>query len=312
MSNVAPVLRDYGTRYQQQRFLRPAFAGIDVWCQLMSEPGAGSDVASLATRAERDGDAWVVNGQKVWTGFAYTASYGLLVARTNPDLPKHTGITCFVVDMHAPGVEVRPLRQMTGRAEFNEVFLTDVVVPDAMRVGPVERGWDVISSNLQGERLAFVGGEGGEARRSTEVLARWRDEPATPAFRVRMAAMYERLLALDLTVERAAELRAREDASLHPSGLKLLGTEVGVALAELELERLGVAGSLMPSSYPDGSPEVEFNHGDTVQERFLRTRANTIEGGTSEVNRNVVAERQLGLPREPRDDVGRPWSEVPR
>src|SRR5689334_7193919 len=164
----APVVLTHGSEEQKQRYLRPNFACEEIWCQLFSEPGAGSDVASLATRAERDGDEWIINGQKVWTTLAHLSRWGMLVARTDPNQPKHKGLTYFVVDMHGPGVEVRPLRQMTGEAEFNEVYFTDARIPDAERLGDVGEGWRVSLTTLMNERVA-IGGQ--VAPRGTGAIA---------------------------------------------------------------------------------------------------------------------------------------------
>src|SRR5690606_21240311 len=153
----APTIVTHGSEEQKRRYLRPLFTNEEIWCQLFSEPGAGSDVASLSTRAVRDGDEWVVNGQKVWTTLAHVSRFGMLVARTDPDAPKHKGLTYFVVDMHAPGVEVRPLYQITGEAEFNEVYFTDVRIPDAERLGEVGEGWRVSLTTLMNERVAIGG-----------------------------------------------------------------------------------------------------------------------------------------------------------
>ena len=168
----------FGTEEQKQTFLRPLWTGEQIWCQLFSEPGAGSDLAAVSTRAVRDGDDWVVNGQKVWTSSAHKAQMAILVARTNPDVPKHAGLSYFLCDMDHPGVDVRPLRQITGEAEFNEVFLTDVRIPDSQRLGDEGQGWKVATATLNNERVAIGGGGGGRESGMVGVLAKtWREHP---------------------------------------------------------------------------------------------------------------------------------------
>ena len=232
---AAPTILRYGTDEQQQRFLRPLWTGEEVWCQLFSEPGAGSDLAALGTRAVRDGDDWVVNGQKVWTSSAHQARWAILIARTDPDVPKHRGITYFVCDMTAPGVEVRPLRQITGEAEFNEVFLTDVRIPDAHRLGEVGEGWRVAQTTLMNERVAIGGGalprEGGMIGL---VAATWRDRPE-----LRTPGLHERLLRLwvDAEAARLTGERLRQQLAAGQPGPE--GSAMKLAFARLNQEICG-------------------------------------------------------------------------
>jgi alkylation response protein AidB-like acyl-CoA dehydrogenase len=309
---AAPTILTHGTDEQRHRLLRPLFTCEEIWCQLFSEPGAGSDVAGLATRAVRDGDEWVVNGQKVWTTLAHTAKWGLLLARTDPDVEKHRGMTYFVVDMQAPGVEVRPLRQMTGEAEFNEVFFTDVRIPDSARLDAVGAGWRVAMTTLMNERVAIGGGV--SARNSGPIhdaLHIWRQRGGGTA------AERDRLLRLwvDADVSRLTNMRARELRRVGTPGpegsvAKLIGAELNKDIYDLCVDLLGMTGTLYPTHYEMRSPDRAGNAGD-VRHSFLRSRANSIEGGTSEIMRNILGERVLGLPGEPRTDKGIPWSEVP-
>lgn len=305
--NAAPVLAAHGTEEQCARHLRACFSIEDVWCQLMSEPGAGSDVAGLSTRATWDGERWHVTGQKVWTSFAHVARWGLLVARTDPDVPKHRGITCFIVDMQAPGLDVRPIRMLTGKADFNEVYLDDVVLEDSARVGPVGRGWSVVRANLEGERRAF--GEIGDGPSAgTHLLERWRDcaDPAAETDRVLDAVVAA--LAAQLTA-----VRSGADATLHPAVVKLLSSESTQAAFEVALDLDGPAGTLHATEEYAFERPVRANifHGDAGT-RYLRSRSLTIEGGTSMILRNTLADQVLGLPKEPRVDVGVPWRDIPR
>ncbi len=316
---VAPTLVAHGTEDQQRRLLRPLFTGEEVWCQLFSEPGAGSDVASLATRAERDGDEWVVTGQKVWTTVAHLARRGLLLARTDPDVPKHAGITCLLVDMQAPGVEVRPLHQITGEAEFNEVFFTGAVVPDTDRLGAVGEGWRVAVTTLMNERVA-IGGNVGERGTGpiSDALAlwreRWRDDPSPHAMALRDAVV-RRWIAHEvarLTNLRAAHNRRAGTPGPEGSVAKLAFAEDNKRTYELCVDLLGAEGMLYPNDYPQVRPTGLSLGAADVRRSFLRARANSIEGGTSEVMRNILGERVLGLPGGPRGDRDAPWREVPR
>jgi alkylation response protein AidB-like acyl-CoA dehydrogenase len=317
---AAPTILVHGTDEQKTRYLRPLFTCEEIWCQLFSEPGAGSDVAGLATRAVRDGDEWVVNGQKVWTTLAHTARFGLLVARTDPEVPKHRGMTYFVVDMHAPGVDVRPLRQMTGDAEFNEVFFTDVRVPDTDRLDAVGAGWRVAMTTLMNERVAIGSGVAARAAGPIhEALAIWKDAATsdgarrTGAHRARLMSLWVAAEVARLTNLRARELRRAGAPGPEGSVAKLATAELNKAIYELCVDLLGMEGTLYPTDYAMRRPDrAIFSGSDDARYTFLRTRANSIEGGTSEIMRNILGERVLGLPGEPRLDKDMAWSEVPR
>ncbi|TQS30570.1 acyl-CoA dehydrogenase family protein [Microbispora sp. KK1-11] len=309
---AAPTILAFGTEEQKKRFLRPLWTGEEVWCQLFSEPGAGSDLATLATRAVREGDEWVVDGQKVWTSSAHTARWGILVARTDPGVPKHRGLTYFVCDMHAPGVEVRPLRQITGEAEFNEVFLTGVRLPDALRLGEVGDGWRVAQTTLMNERVA-IGGAPARRTMMGLVAETWRSRPE-----LRTHDLHQRLLKLwvDSEVMRLTAVRLREQlAAGHPgpegSGMKLAFARLHQELSGIEVEMLredGLAYDDWTFRRPD---KVDFI-GREAGYRYLRAKGNSIEGGTSEILRNIIAERVLGLPAEPRADKDVAWKDLPR
>jgi alkylation response protein AidB-like acyl-CoA dehydrogenase len=303
----------------QRRWLRPLFTGEEVWCQLFSEPGSGSDLASLSTRAVRDGDEWVITGQKVWNTLAHIADRGMLVTRTNPDAPKHKGLTYFALDMHAPGVEVRPLRQITGEAEFNEVYLTEVRVPDADRIGDVNDGWRVAMTTLSNERTSIGGGGSGIPPRGSGAIAEavrlWREEAVdhNPATLDRVMKLWARAEALRLTNIRASQGRRVGNPGPEGSIAKLMFAEVNKRIYDLCVELLG-ADALIDYDYTDRRSEQLGLVGPPGSSRmmFLRSRANSIEGGTSEIQRNILGERVLGLPGEPRTDKDLPWKDVPR
>jgi alkylation response protein AidB-like acyl-CoA dehydrogenase len=308
----APTVLTHGSDDQRRRYLRPLFTGEEVWCQMFSEPGAGSDVASLSTTAVRDGDEWIVNGQKVWTSLAHVARWGMIVARTNPDLPKHKGMTYFVVDMEAPGVDVRPLRQMTGQAEFNEVFLSDVRIPDAERLGDVGEGWRVALTTLMNERVS-IGGvippkEGGIIR---EALRAWREGDRSSAVtRDELTKLWIDAEVLRLTNIRAAQLRSVGTPGPEGSVSKILAAEHNKAVTSFVVDLLGPSGMLY-TSYEMERPGASMEW-DCDQKAFLRMRANSIEGGTTEVMKNILGERVLGLPGDVRVDKDLPWKDVPR
>jgi alkylation response protein AidB-like acyl-CoA dehydrogenase len=320
MALAGPTIVTHGTDEQKRRYLRPMFTGEERWCQLFSEPGAGSDFAGLATRAVRDGDEWVVNGQKVWNTLAHLADLGMLVARTRPDLPKHRGLTYFAVDMHAPGVEVRPLRQITGEAEFNEVYLTDVRIPDGARIGAEGDGWRVALTTLMNERVSIGGGGGGGAVKrggaAIDAVRVWQalDESArTPARRDRLMRLWVRGEVQRLTTSRAAAAMRAGNPGPEGSVAKLAYAELNKDVYECCIDLLGADGQV-GYDYTFRRPEELDVTGAARGPRhaFLRVRANSIEGGTSEIMRNILGEQVLGLPGEPRVDKDLPWSDVPR
>jgi alkylation response protein AidB-like acyl-CoA dehydrogenase len=307
----AAALHAAGTTEQKRRLLRPLFTCEEYWCQLFSEPGAGSDLAGLATSAVRDGDEWIVNGQKVWTSGARIARWAILIARTDPHVPKHRGLTFFICDMHSDGVEIRPLRQADGGAHFNEVFLTDVRIPDSMRVGEVGQGWGVSLAGLNSEREGF-GLSVQIGLTIDDVLSLWSsrgDRGSTEAvvMRQRMvrAWMTDQILRYSNLRMKAAQ--GKGGANNHGSMAKIVRARHGQELQNLAVDIIGAAG-MLGGNY-DWALE---GRSPSVPVHFVRSRAMTIEGGTSEIMLNVTAERLLGLPGDIRVDKDRPWIEVPR
>ncbi len=321
MALAGPTIVTHGSDDQKRRFLRPMFTGEERWCQLFSEPGAGSDFAGLATRAVRDGDEWIVNGQKVWNTLAHLADWGMLVTRSNPDLPKHKGMTYFAVDMHSPGVEVRPLRQITGEAEFNEVYLTDTRIPDANRIGDEGEGWRVSLTTLMNERSAIGAGSAGGAKprrgaAANDAVAVWNglaESERTGARKDELMRLWVRGEVGRLTNMRAAEAAKAGNPGPEMSVAKLEFAEFNKELYDFCIDLLGADG-LVGYDYtfrrPTELDATGINKG--LQYAFLRVRANSIEGGTSEILRNILGEQVLGLPGEPRVDKDPPWSTVPR
>jgi alkylation response protein AidB-like acyl-CoA dehydrogenase len=305
---VGPALLRWGNERQKHRYLRPIARNEEIWCQLFSEPGAGSDLASLATRATLDGDTWALRGQKVWTSLGDVAEFGLLLARSDPDVPKHQGITAFIVPMKAGGVTVRPLRQITGHAEFCEVFLDDVIIDDVMRLGPVNQGWRVATSVLMNERTSASGSgaalPGTVTGRSISALIKRHAPVQEPTMRQRLAQAYIEDRVVTFTNQRAAT-RRRLGQPTGPEGSisKLFFTEHTQRLQNLAVDLEGPAAQ----AWLPGDRWLQ-----QTAWSFLRVRSKTISGGTSEVQRNILAERILGLPKEQEIDREVPWSQVPR
>jgi alkylation response protein AidB-like acyl-CoA dehydrogenase len=311
---AAPTILAFGTPEQRERFLRPLWTGEEVWCQLFSEPGAGSDLAALGTRAVRDGDDWVVTGQKVWTSGAHESQWAILVTRTDPDVPKHQGMTYFLCDMTAPGVEVRPLRQITGEAEFNEVFLTDVRIPDAHRLGAVGEGWKVAQTTLMNERVAIGGHVQPREGGLIGIVAKtWRERPElrTPELRDRLVQHWVEAETLRLAGTRLRQQLTAGAPGPEGSAMKVAFSELNQALTGLEVELLGDEG-LAYDDWTFRRPAIVDFTGREAGYRYLRAKGNSIEGGTSEVLRNIIAERVLGLPSEPRVDKDVAWKDLPR
>ncbi len=352
---AAPTIATHGTDEQRERYIRPIVTGTEAWCQLFSEPGAGSDLAGLQTRAERDGDEWVVTGQKVWTSGGQVADMGMLLARTNPDVPKHQGITYFALDMRQPGVEVRPLREMTGRALFNEVFLTEARVSGDAIIGGANNGWAVANTTLAFERAGLGAGGGGARGSSTAVpgsiagdlskragdlvSARSRGGAGGPGGVPGSSALLQ-TLARSLGVNRDPVIRqglaqlhilteigrftAQRQKALRASGGDIAGAGNLAKLAMSNILRLtrdlgpqilGPRGMLHGYTAAQNAaladlPSAEL--GAVVTEMTLFAPAPTIYGGTDEIQRNIVGERALGLPKEPNQDKVTPFRDLPR
>ena len=305
---IGPTIIAHGTAAQRERYLRPMLRGDEIWCQLWSEPGAGSDLASLATRADRDGDEYVLNGQKVWTSGAHYCELGLGIFRSDPDVPKHQGITCLIVPMDTPGIEIRPLRQINGKAHFNEVFFTDVRVPVANRVGEAGEGWTVARTTLMNERFAVSGLGSSEAGFAALVgLARsvargGGDQISDPVVRQRLAHVYSVGKVLDLTTARVKSSLSRGMIpGIEGSILKLAMAQLGTELVDAGTDLLGPAGGWTGPAAPE-----EGRWPDALLGSF----AMHIGGGTDEIQRNIIGESVLGLPREPSVDRDVPFRDL--
>ena len=293
---------------QLDRYVRPALRGEEVWCQLFSEPAGGSDLAALRTRAERDGDDWIINGQKIWTSGAHLSDFGIIVVRTDPNVPKHEGLTFFFLDMKSPGIEIRPIHQMSGASHFNEVFFTDVRVPDAQRLGAVGQGWKVSLTTLMNERLAVgeVHRPGCRGPAGAQPLADAGRQPAirNGAVRERIAEWYARTQGLKFTRFRTMTALSRgqtpgPENSIH----KLVNACKLQDIASYGLDLMGMAGLVMDDDLAEAYA--------MFQQALLSSPSARIAGGSDEILRNIIAERVLGLPADIRVDKNRPFNQVP-
>ncbi|MFM2047277.1 MAG: hypothetical protein RL383_1354 [Actinomycetota bacterium] len=308
---AAPTIIHAGSEEQKQRYVIPALAGEEIWCQLFSEPGAGSDLASLSTRAVRDGDEWVVNGQKIWTTGAHYSQFGILIARTDPGAPKHRGISYFICPMDLPGIEVRNIRNIAGADSFNEVFFTDVRIPHANIVGEPHDGWRLAKVTLGNERvsLSSSGVLWGAGPKATDIIDEARALGVSdPVMRQRLVALWIEHTVLEVVRLRTLAARLRgEQPGPEASIRKIMADEHGQRAMEIARDLIGADAMLT------GSREGE----KTLKSRswysgYMFSRALTIGGGTGEVQRNILGEKVLGLPAEPDDSITRPWSEVAR
>jgi len=307
---AGPTIMHAGNDAQKERYLLPMLAGEEMWCQLFSEPGAGSDLANLSTRAVRDGDVYVVNGQKIWTSFAHLAKFGILIARTDPDAPKHQGISYFICPMDLPGIEIRPIYEMTGLYTFNEVFFDDVRIPAENLVGDENRGWGLAKVTLSNERVSLstggvLWGNGPTAFELVD-LVRKGGGVDDPTLRQRVASIYCEAEILRLIRLRTVSAAVRgKPPGPEASVRKALADEHGQHVMDLAKDLTGSAGMLSTTG-PLGQGDGSWNYG------FLFSPALTVGGGTSEGQRNIVAERVLGLPHDPDAEAGKTWAETRR
>jgi len=309
---TAPTLMMHGTEEQKKEHLPSILSGENVWCQLFSEPGAGSDLAGLRTKAVKDGDEWVINGQKVWTSGAHYSDWGILVTRTDFDAPKHKGLTYFIVDMKTPGIEIRPIKQITGGANFNEVFLTDVRIPDSNRVDREGNGWAVALTTLMNERMSIGGFMGMDPSIMFDEISYLAANTYVdgivgtdhPVVRQRISHFYAASKAMDLTVSRT--LSALSKGGMPGSESSIVKLAMGLLIQEIAAFAMELQGGL---GFEYGA-DATFQHG-SWQEMYLGIPAARIAGGTDEVQRNIIGERVLGLPTEARVDKGVAFKDIP-
>lgn len=305
----APTMMTWATEEQNKRYLPKLASGEEIWCQLFSEPAGGSDLAALRTRAEKDGDDWVINGQKIWTSGAHYSDYGVLVVRTDPGVPKHQGLTYFFIDMKSPGIEIKPIKQISGGANFNEVYFTDVRIPDAQRLGAVGQGWQVSLTTLMNERASIGGGGGGCNFDSVFDLAtrvNLDDQPAIRDKKVRaqLATWYAQESGLKFTGYRSMTALSRGETPGPENSIgKLVGAPKQQDMASFALDLLEESGAIWD---PDLSEAAGM-----FQLTYMASPGLRIAGGSDEIMANIIAERVLGLPQDIRVDKGIPFNEVP-
>jgi alkylation response protein AidB-like acyl-CoA dehydrogenase len=303
-----PTLATWGTPAQRERFAPPALRGEEIWCQLFSEPAAGSDLAGLRTRAEKQGDEWIVNGQKIWTSGAHYSDFGILVTRSDPAVPKHKGLTFFFLSMKSPGIEIRPIKQISGHSHFNEVFFSDVRIPDSQRLGPVGAGWQVSLTTLMNERLAVGDAPGPDFREIFDLVRRLEleDGPAikNAAVRERLAQWYVRTQGLKYTKFRTMTRLSRGETPGPEASIgKLVSASKLQEIATFGMDLMGIAGIM--------ADEAVMPANALFQQALLYSPALRIAGGSDEILRNIIAERVLGLPADVRVDKDVPFKELP-
>ena len=306
---IAPTLMAWARDEDKARYLPPLASGEEVWCQLFSEPAGGSDLAALRTRAERDGDEWVINGQKIWTSGAHFSDYGVIVVRTDPTVPKHKGLSYFYVDMKAPGVEIKPIKQLTGDSDFNEVYFNDVRVSDQQRLGEVGQGWQVSLTTLMNERAAIGGGFGQMDVALAMTVAQKVEIDGRPALedasvRARLANWYVQESGLKYTGYRSLTALSRGALPGPENSIgKLVGAPKMQAMSSYLMDLLEASGAITDESLA--------TEAGIIQRAYMGAPGLRIAGGTDEIMANIIAERVLGLPQEPRLDKGIPFNEVP-
>ena len=306
---AAPTLMTWGQPEHHERYLPKLASGEEIWCQLFSEPAGGSDLAALRTKAEKEGDDWIINGQKIWTSGAHYSDYGILVVRTDPNVAKHKGLSYFFLDMKSPGVEIKPIKQLTGGAGFNEVYFTDVRIPDSQRLGEVGQGWQVALTTLMNERAAIGGGGGGvnvdlAYKIASEVMIDGKTATQDSAVRAKLANWYVQESGLKFTGYRSMTALSKGTTPGPENSIgKLVGAPKNQEMASFCMDLMEMNGAIWD--------EELSKEAGLVQMSYMGSPGLRIAGGTDEIMANIIAERVLGLPQEPRMDKGMPFTEVP-